>query len=54
MNCPICQATNLAPHTVICPHCHTDLSEVRPSDALEERYYHLLRQRLELEGKLAI
>lgn len=53
MNCPVCQATDLAPHTVICPHCGTDLLEVRPSNALEERYYHLLRQRLELEGKRA-
>jgi hypothetical protein len=53
MNCPICQATDLAPHTAICPHCGTDLLEVRPSDVLEERYYHLLRQRLELEGKHA-
>lgn len=53
MNCPICQATDLAPHTAICPHCETDLLAIRPTDELEARYYHLLRQRLELEGKRA-
>jgi hypothetical protein len=55
MNCPICQLPNVSMiHTPICPRCGTDLLQMDANETIEDRFKRVLKQRLTLEGEIAI
>jgi hypothetical protein len=55
MNCPVCQLPNVSMiHTPICPRCGTDLLQLDIHETVEDRLNTVLKQRLALEGDLAL
>ncbi|MEY4935608.1 MAG: hypothetical protein RIS64_1967 [Bacteroidota bacterium] len=55
MNCPVCQLPNVSViHTPICPRCGTDLLQVDIHETVEDRLKSVLKQRLALEGEIAL
>ncbi|MEO0044398.1 MAG: hypothetical protein RL329_3846 [Bacteroidota bacterium] len=55
MNCPICQLPNVSlMHTPICPRCGTDLLQMDTHETIEARFKTVLKQRLALEGEVAL
>jgi hypothetical protein len=55
MNCPVCQLPNVSMiHTPICPRCGTDLLQLDIHETVEDRLKSVLKQRLALEGEIAL
>ncbi len=54
MICPVCQHEGISDIHLVCPACGAELTQFRIIEELDEQYREVLKQRVALEGEVAV